>query len=264
MFHNFLKYFSLIVAFLCALHLLPAASFAANSHTVNNGATKTIDEHGVCKKITNGSGSSIMVPTKAAAEWSSFRSNLPAGVTKASCVNSYFVLAGARNGSMGGLSGANSWCYTQLNAQNWKGKATSNVGTASKVKAFLCGGSCNNLQANTKYFFATAGSTTKGGGSFTTNGSGRGPGDSVDWRNGNRFNSGVVQIWTGREWGGGGTYWSNGGDVARCSNWTTTGASGRVGYTDSGGYNRWADDNGWGPNRPGCGGNNRVICFVNQ
>ncbi len=74
-----------------SLFFIAGSSLAANSYAVGNSATVTVDEHGVCKKITNNhaSGASIMVPTKSASEWhtggSSFLQNLPAGVSSADC-----------------------------------------------------------------------------------------------------------------------------------------------------------------------------------
>ena len=66
---------------------LPAA--AAERYTVANTATVQIDEHSVCKDVTNNAGASIMVPTKTANEWSTggscFLSNLPPSVTAADC-----------------------------------------------------------------------------------------------------------------------------------------------------------------------------------
>jgi len=61
----------------------PENAFAATSYQVNNGATVTIDEHGVCKIVTNNhaSGLALFVPTNTASEWTTFRSNPPTGVT---------------------------------------------------------------------------------------------------------------------------------------------------------------------------------------
>lgn len=58
---------------------------AADSYQVNNGATVTIDEHGVCQKVTNNIGSHLFVPTKTATEWSTFRSNKPNSVSLGGC-----------------------------------------------------------------------------------------------------------------------------------------------------------------------------------
>lgn len=54
---------------------------AADSYRVNNGTTVKIDEHGVCRNVTNNVGSAIFVPTRTATEWATFRSNKPSAVT---------------------------------------------------------------------------------------------------------------------------------------------------------------------------------------
>ncbi len=72
--------------FLCAVLLLSTSygAWAANSYTVAAGATVTIDEHGTCKKVKNTGTVSRMVPTKSAAEWTSFQNN-PNGMTLSTC-----------------------------------------------------------------------------------------------------------------------------------------------------------------------------------
>ena len=74
--------------FLFILVLIGTSSaFAADMYSVNSGATVQINEHGVCQRITNShsSGRPIMVPTKTATEWTTFRNNRPAGVGMAAC-----------------------------------------------------------------------------------------------------------------------------------------------------------------------------------
>jgi hypothetical protein len=67
------------------------AAWAADTYTVANGATSTIYELGVCKKVTNNhaSGLSVMVPTGSASEWysggNSFIEHTPPGVSLAIC-----------------------------------------------------------------------------------------------------------------------------------------------------------------------------------
>ncbi len=77
--------FRFLAVLFCLVVFSPSA-FAADSYLVNNGATETIDEHGVCKDVTNNAGGTIMVPCKAPAEWSSFLSHLPPSVTAPDCV----------------------------------------------------------------------------------------------------------------------------------------------------------------------------------
>ncbi len=72
---------------LIILACLPVTLWAADLYSVNSGATAEINEHGVCQRITNGhtSGQRIMVPTKTASEWTTFRNNRPSGVGMAAC-----------------------------------------------------------------------------------------------------------------------------------------------------------------------------------
>ena len=119
---------------------------------------------------------------------------VPAGI-------GYFVLtSGTYTGNLGGLSGANSTCLTELTTNTgWLGYSTANGNgqlVAGKVLAFLCDGNiCNNLVPLTTYYFANAGNSAAGGASFTTNSSGFGPGDNADWAAANYF-SGSYFYWS--------------------------------------------------------------------
>lgn len=59
----------------------------ANFYQVNHGATVKVDEHSVCRKVTNNHASTraMFVPTRTAPEWTSFRGNSPAGVAVEDC-----------------------------------------------------------------------------------------------------------------------------------------------------------------------------------
>jgi hypothetical protein len=63
-----------------------AAPAQAQITAINNGATVEVDRHSVCRRVTNGTGTRIMVPTGTAAEWTAFRNNAPSGVSFATCV----------------------------------------------------------------------------------------------------------------------------------------------------------------------------------
>ncbi len=178
----------------------------------------------------------------------------------------YFVLTHTTwNGNLGGLSGADAKCLTELGTTytSWRGYTTANSNgqiTAGKVHAFLCDVySCNNLMPLTTYYFAYANSGTPGGASFTTDASGLGPGDSAIWSAANYF-SGSYAYWTGRD-DPSSTLWS--GDAindnsSTCSSWANssseTAGAGSSGYTDS---RRW-----WAT-LSGCNTTRRLICFVN-
>jgi hypothetical protein len=69
------------------VHAQACGTLDTGMDCVANGANKNISAFTVCAKITNAhaSGKAIMIPLKTSGEWSSFRSNLPSGVTSGSC-----------------------------------------------------------------------------------------------------------------------------------------------------------------------------------
>lgn len=77
----------LAACLLVAICLVRGPALAADSHTIATGATTDITEWSTCKRVTNGHASSlsIFVPTKTSAEWTSFFTYPPAGVTIATC-----------------------------------------------------------------------------------------------------------------------------------------------------------------------------------
>nr|BFD63554.1 hypothetical protein BdHM001_22350 [Bdellovibrio sp. HM001] len=80
--------------------LLLALNTQDTGHRVNRSTTKAIQAHNVCKKVINANATKdFFVPTKAAAEWTAFRSNLPAGVTLGNCTSCLDILN--NNGSEG-------------------------------------------------------------------------------------------------------------------------------------------------------------------
>ena len=166
------------------------------------------------------------------------------------------------NGNFGGLSGANATCLTSLTSHtSWIGYNAANANgqlTGSKVFAFLCDGTtCNNLQANTTYYFASAGDVTAGGGSFTTDGSGVGPNDSISWGIGSHF-ANTTTTWSGRATTSN-TAWANSSSANNCTAWTssssgTNGDSGNVSITTSA---RWNASTG------ACNSLKSLVCYVN-
>lgn len=68
---------------LCAFSTLV---WASDGTTVNAGATQDITAFSVCKRVTNGAGASLYVPTTSAGEWASFYNAPPTGVTAGLCV----------------------------------------------------------------------------------------------------------------------------------------------------------------------------------
>jgi hypothetical protein len=171
------------------------------------------------------------------------------------------------DGNLGGLAGANAKCLTELTTTNtgWQGYATANARgqlTAAKVFAFLCDdATCNNLQANTTYYYANTNDDSAGGASFTTNGSGQGPGDSLNWLRADHFATILGVNWYAGRATTSPSLWSTGPVVGTtCTNWTTNnaGVSGRAGANNTFIQTRW--NNG----ALACNNAFSIMCFVNQ
>jgi hypothetical protein len=175
---------------------------------------------------------------------------------------SYFVLTNSTwTGNLGGLSGANSKCLTELTNEAFKGK-NSAILDSSHVSAFMCNTSgCNNLEPNTKYYYAAAGSVTAGGASFTTDSSGAGPGDSGDWSASTKFNT-DTNYWNGHG-AGTSTLWDTSPETTSSADycggdWSNTSDKGYFGRT---GRN---DDRRWMENNTNCSDSLPLVCFVNE
>jgi len=67
-----------IVATVMSASTVYAINTVGTGFRVNRATTATIDAHGVCKEVTNSSGSvDYFIPTKASGEWSAVRSAVP-------------------------------------------------------------------------------------------------------------------------------------------------------------------------------------------
>lgn len=79
--------FLILLAVLFLPASLSAQEQSAGIWKVDSAATLEIDAHDTCKEITNNhaSGQPMMVPTGSSTQWSTFLSNLPAGVTADDC-----------------------------------------------------------------------------------------------------------------------------------------------------------------------------------
>lgn len=183
----------------------------------------------------------------------------------------YFVLTHTTwNGNLGGISGADAKCLTELGTTytSWRGYSTANSNgqiTAGKVHAFLCvREGCNNLMPLTTYYFAYANDGTPGGASFTTDATGLGPNDSAIWSAANYF-SGTYTYWMNRQDDPGGgvtpTKWTNdsSGTSDECARWTDS-SSGSLGDY---GNSSMTDARRWWESRNFCDNTKRLICFVN-
>lgn len=160
------------------------------------------------------------------------------------------------NGNLGGLSGADAKCLTELQTTyNWKGKAEAGTLNATRVKAFLCDGTtCNNLQANTIYLTAKANSLTLGGIGFLTDSDGRGMGYEIYLDDGNWNSS--SNIWTNRS-SLSNAYWNVTPKGANhCSQWTSSSGSGHEGNVG------WSNMNRWDEASESCSVQNFLLCIV--
>ncbi len=142
------------------------------------------------------------------------------------------------------LANADTVCLQGLTSSSWREKEKYFVDKLT-VKSFLCDStSCNNLEPNMTYQFATTSGASYGGATFTTNAQGQGPNESANnWNAGTYFGSSNY-FWTGRA-AGTTTLWATTPQTtgSACSNWTNnanTTTNGVYGYTGTTGSSRWA------------------------
>ena len=139
-------------------------SYAADSYRVNNGVTSVIDEHGICRVVTNTSGQPLFVPTRTSAEWTAFYNNPPGGVstppcascdldgasvphggsrafymTTRSCYGTCASISQTRNCYNGVLDGSASYSKANCPAPTCSGCTTSAV--TWNTSSFICNGS---------------------------------------------------------------------------------------------------------------------------
>jgi len=214
----------------------------------------------------------------------------PSWITPPGAGNGYFVMSKSTwNGNLGDLSGADSLCLTELTTNTgWKGYAEAEADgklVSGNVHAWLCDNlGCNNLNANTTYYFADANNSTHGGNLFTTTSSGDGPGFVADWSQPSYFASGY-EYWAGTRANGafgaqspnswGTTIWTTGGmcngategwGSASGSNGgcfglaggTGVGGSSNVYVAEYGGYDACGNNNPLA-----CNTTHNLICYVN-
>ena len=100
------------------LSFIALAIEASDNFTVNYGTNQTITAHTECRTVTNDSaaGASVYVPTQTSAEWQSFYTNPPAGVTASSCVT-----PGSQTFSSPGTYTFTVPAYNTLTVQAWGG-----------------------------------------------------------------------------------------------------------------------------------------------
>jgi hypothetical protein len=180
-----------------------------------------------------------------------------------STIGAFVLTSTTYDGNLGGRSGADALCLTNLQAYDWKNKSAFTV-DAAHVKAFLCDKTtCNNLQASTRYDFAVVGNTGLGGGYFVTDPSGRGPYNNTSWAGTNYFGA-SDSYWSNRATETGTTVFAttpdSGVDNETCSGWTSNAAHPVLG--GYGGSNR-TDNLRWNWSNQQCSVLLHLICFVN-
>lgn len=162
------------------------------------------------------------------------------------------------NGNLGGLSGADAKCLTELQTTyDWNGKSSAGALTSSRVHALLCDGtSCNNLQPNSFYMMAKAGNAASCGWAIITDASGRGPNSLTYWDEGCYNNS--IEHWTNRGTTSASQWATTPKGGNHCSNWSSSSAAinGWVGNAGNNNALRWDDS------ALGCNSLRFLICAV--
>ena len=186
----------------------------------------------------------------------------------------YFVLtSGTFSGSMGSITGANASCLTDLTNNDWLGKADAQARSildAAHIVAFLCAPSptpiCQSPLPSVTYRFAVSGDATKGGATFTTDGSSVGPGNTQSWSGTNYFD-GSKTYWTQMATTSS-TQWSNTADPSGASAGCSAGGPFTSWNSTSGtrqavvGTSNASNETRWNNALATCGTLHRLICMV--
>lgn len=162
-------------------------------------------------------------------------------------------------GNLGGLSGANAICFSEVQDNDWLGKFSGSIDPA-KVEAFLCDGTtCQMPKSNKTYQFGYIENLGVGGDGFTTDSSGRGPGNNNPWRTTVVIGSDTHLFWTNMgsvdssKWSG------SPAGTNHCNNWTSSSSSvnGWYGYVYT-----YTDARRWDRSTWGCNDTLHLICMV--
>lgn len=186
--------------------------------------------------------------------------NICCSVGDSGAAEGYFVAIPTQyNGNLGGKAGADGKCLFNLNSYDWRGKADAQAAgilTASNVKAWICDStSCQDFKPGRNYAFAVADDTLAGGEVFTARSEGIPLPPSGSWINDLSKVAGSYMVnqyfWTGRINTTGAKF-----TVANenCSNWTSTGTTGKTGYT--------AGTKPWSFTTTACSSTYRLYCMV--
>lgn len=146
------------IAAILAVLLLAMIAFPdgalAQIERVDVGQTKTIDAHGVCKKVTNTGGASFPVFFNTAAEWTAFRNNKPGNASLAECgptcggtlVGGYCWYSNPFDSGVTGGDNCNTFCATRggcnlAGMRNYAGSSGTNQNCLAVINALGIGGS---------------------------------------------------------------------------------------------------------------------------
>ncbi len=154
----------------------------------------------------------------------------------------FFVLSkNTYDGNLGGQSGADALCLSDLTSSQWKGR--DNVAlNGSTVRAMFI--STKTLMPNTRYYFAKGGDAYAGGAYFDTYENGLGPYDSNPW-SGRTYFDGAATYWGTYGSGGSSINWPSTVELTYpqdCSNYTSDVSSteqGRIGDSTQPDAERW-------------------------
>jgi hypothetical protein len=164
------------------------------------------------------------------------------------------------NGNLGGLSGANAKCLSDVTNNDWRGKSTAGTITAGRVQAFLCDSStCNNLRPNTTYMVSRSDDPIAGGMTFKTDDNGRGLNNKIYFDVDDKIWRANTYYWTNRGTVDAQTWASTAKSSAsnhHCNNWSSTATNGHRGNS---GYN---DQGRWDSNTTSCNNAQFLICIV--
>lgn len=127
----------LMLLTLCGL-LFHSSAYGADFHQVNNGTTVDINEHGVCREVTNNIGAAIFIPTKTSTEWASFYNSPPTNVSITPTTHSY--------GSYGSFGSCQCPAATRTRTRSC---FQDDGCTTTSVSCSSCGGDCTDTQACT-------------------------------------------------------------------------------------------------------------------
>ena len=166
----------------------------------------------------------------------------------------FFLSETTYDGNLGGRSGADALCLTELTSNTWIGKTDYTL-NSSTVKAFLTG---DELIADREYSFETVGSlVVRSARTFTTDSSGLGPNEIYGWSATSTFDV-SDNFWSDVGTGTDNT-WSV-GTLSSCNGFTdnTMSYSGTTGDTAGLGTERWQDGS-----NSFCTATHRLICVVN-